>query len=84
MLKTVGTSGQLSLGKQYAGRHFEMEIQADGSILLRPMRVIAEADAWLYSPEMRQRLAEAEAWMIANPPQETDLDALARRAQRKG
>jgi hypothetical protein len=84
MLKTIGTSGQLSLGKQYAGRHFEMEVQADGSILLRPMRVIAEADAWLYTPEMRQRLAEADAWMAANLPQETDLDALAHRAEGKG
>lgn len=53
-----------------------MEVQADGSILRRPMRVIPEADAWLYSPEMRQRLAEAEAWMTAHPAQETDLDAL--------
>jgi hypothetical protein len=84
MLKTVGTSGQLSLGKQYAGRHFEMEVQADGSILLRPMRVIPEADAWLYSPEMRQRLAEAEAWMTTHPPQETDLDALVQRVEGRG
>lgn len=47
MLKMVGTSGQLSLRKQYAGRYFEVEDQADGTIVLRPMRVIPKSDAWL-------------------------------------
>ncbi|MGE0800227.1 MAG: hypothetical protein AB7G13_16730 [Lautropia sp.] len=39
MLKTVGASGQLSLGKRLAGRHFQMEVRADGSILLAPVTV---------------------------------------------
>lgn len=77
MLKMVGASGQLSLGKQYAGRYFEVEVQTNGAILLKPMRVIPEADAWLYTPEMRERLAQADAWIAENPAQETDLDALA-------
>jgi hypothetical protein len=77
MLKMVGTSGQLSLGKQYAGRYFEIDVQADGAILLKPMRVIPESDAWLYTPEMRARLLQADAWMDRHPPDETDLDALA-------
>lgn len=77
MLKMVGTSGQLSLGKQFAGRYFEMEVLEDGVILLKPMRVIPEVDAWLYRPEIRERLAQADTWMAANPPRETDLEALA-------
>ncbi len=77
MLKMVGTSGQLSLGKQYAGRYFEVETQPDGGILLRPMRVVPETEAWLHTPEMRERLAQAVAWMAENPPRETDLDELA-------
>ena len=77
MLKMVGNSGQLSLGKQFAGRYFDVEVQEDGSILLKPMRVIPEADAWLYTPDMHQRLQDADAWMEANPPAETDVEALA-------
>jgi hypothetical protein len=84
MLKMVGTSGQLSLGKQYAGRYFEVETQPDGGILLKPMRAIPEADAWLYTPEMRERLAQAEAWMAENPPRETDLKELAARLEAGG
>jgi hypothetical protein len=84
MLKMVGASGQLSLGKQYAGRYFEVEVQPDGGILLRPMRVIPEADAWLYGPELRERLAQADAWMAGHPPCETDLEALAARLDGQG
>jgi hypothetical protein len=39
MLKTVGASGQLSLGKKLAGRHFEMQHRPDGSIVLAPVTV---------------------------------------------
>jgi len=84
MLKMVGASGQLSLGKQYAGRYFEVETQPDGGILLRPMRVTPEAEAWLHTPEMRERLAQAEEWMAANPPRETDLDELAAKLEARG
>jgi len=76
MLKMVGNSGQLSLGKQYAGRYFEVKQREDGSIVLTPMRVIPECDAWLYTAEMRGRLRAADNWMDRNPPAETDLDAL--------
>ena len=40
MLKEVGASGQISLGKKYAGQLFEVDIQADGNILMRPVKVV--------------------------------------------
>ena len=40
MLKEVGASGQISLGKKYAGQLFEVETQIDGGILMRPMKVV--------------------------------------------
>lgn len=79
MLKMVGASGQVSLGKQYGGRYFEMAVELDGTIVLKPVRVIPEADAWLYTPEMRERLAVADAWMAQNPPRESDMDQFAAR-----
>ena len=45
MLKMVGTSGQLSLGKKYAGRYFRIEERADGSIVMLPMEVVPKAEA---------------------------------------
>ena len=40
MLKEVGASGQISLGKKYAGQLFDMTVQADGSIVMRPVKVV--------------------------------------------
>ena len=40
MLKEVGASGQISLGKKYAGQLFEMQVRPDGSILMQPVKVV--------------------------------------------
>lgn len=40
MLKEVGASGQISLGKKYAGQLFQVETLADGSIVMRPVKVV--------------------------------------------
>lgn len=40
MLKEVGASGQISLGKKYAGQLFDLQTQADGSIVMRPVKVV--------------------------------------------
>lgn len=45
VFKTVGTSGQIILGKRYAGRHFEVEERLNGEILLRPVKIVRETAA---------------------------------------
>lgn len=75
MLKMVGSSGQLSLGKKYAGKYFEIEQMEDGALVLRPMKVIPESEAWLHELEIQKKLLRAKEWMKENPPVETDLDA---------
>jgi len=42
MVKMVGTSGQLTLGKKYSGRHFEVEERANGELVLRPVRLVRD------------------------------------------
>ena len=42
MLKEVGTSGQISLGKKYAGRLFEVVTHPDGRIELLPMKAVPD------------------------------------------
>ena len=43
MLKEVGASGQISLGKKYAGQLFELQVRPDGSILMEPVKVVPAA-----------------------------------------
>ena len=39
MLKEVGASGQISLGKKYAGQLFDLQTEVDGTIVMRPMKL---------------------------------------------
>jgi len=52
---------------------------ADVGASLAPMPPIPETETRLRTPQMRERLAQADAWMAANPPDQTDLDNLAAR-----
>jgi len=75
-IKTVGKSGQISLGKSLVGMNFIMEIQPGGDIVLKRALVIPANERWLHEPAMKELLARADKWMNANPAKETNLDKL--------
>lgn len=75
-LKSVGASGQISIGKKYAGRFFELNTQSDGAIILRPMRVVPESEAHLHQEPMKGRLKKAEVWLVETPARQTDVKRL--------
>lgn len=79
-IKTVGRSGQISLGKTYAGRLLRLERQADGGILLTPVAVVPESQLWTFNEPHRAAIERGMAWAAKNPPAETDLEALGQRA----
>ena len=83
MLKMVGNSGQLSLGKKYAGRYFQVEQQPDGAVLLRPMTLIPSTEAWAHEPVILDQLRRAGEWAMRTPPAATDLDGLAGKASKR-
>jgi hypothetical protein len=60
MFKTVGTSGQLTLGKKYSGRHFEVEELATGELVLRPVRLVRDT-----APAARDKPVRAASFRIA-------------------
>ena len=71
MLKEVGASGQISLGKRFAGQLFEMVVHADQRVELIPMSVVAGKRA---SAPARSRAdwrppggyLQANDWALAN------------------
>ena len=81
-LKTVGKSGQISLGKGFAGKTLRLQRQADGSILLTPVAVIPESQLWTLQEPHRSAIERGMAWAAENPPAETDLDDLLARRER--
>jgi hypothetical protein len=78
MLKTVGTSGQLTLGKKYSGRHFELKESANGDLVLRPVRLVRESTA-----PLRGSVAKLPAFQIAEVEQLVMPDREQRNARLK-
>jgi hypothetical protein len=79
-LKTVGRSGQVSLGKALAGKHFFMENLPNGDVLLKHAMIVPVDEQWLHTNAMKDRLAASDQWMAANPAWASDLSALASKA----
>ena len=47
MVKSVGASGQISLGKEYAGRQVLVEMPAEGVWIIKTARIVPDNEAWL-------------------------------------
>lgn len=82
-VKLVGKSGQISLGKAYAGKLLRLERHDDGSILLTAVAVVPESQLWTVTEPDRSRIAQGLAWARRTPPRETDLEQLVARASRQ-
>jgi hypothetical protein len=81
-IKTVGRSGQVSLGKKYAGRTVQVEEVEEGVWTIRVGQFIPDSERWLHEPEAKGRLDEALDWAEHTPPAETDLDELEEKVKR--
>lgn len=66
-VKVVGTYGQISLGKQYAGRQVLIEETEPGVWLIRTATVIPDNERWAHTPGSAQDLAQALIWAAKNP-----------------
>jgi post-segregation antitoxin (ccd killing protein) len=75
MLKEVGASGQISLGKKFAGKLFDMQMLDTGEVVLKPMRAVEDLSAVAAASQARhlrrplalQSLpAERERWEQSN------------------
>lgn len=63
MLKAVGASGQISLGKKYAGKLFSVDMQPDGAIVMRPVKVVpAYPGTSPASPASEAAASDTKAW----------------------
>ncbi len=83
-VKVVGKSGQISLGKRFAGKRVRLEYRDDGSIVLTAVALVPESELWTLQEPHRSRIERGLAWAASHVPSETDLDGLARKAKRRG
>jgi hypothetical protein len=75
-IKVVGKSGQISLGKRYAGKLLELQRLTDGSLLLRAVAMVPESQLWTLEEQHRSSIARGLAWAAQTDPRESTPDAL--------
>lgn len=83
-VKVVGSNGQISLGKEFAGRQVLVEEQEPGVWLVRTALVVPENELWLHQPEAREDLRRALEWAQRNPPKESEPSATLKHLEHVG
>ncbi len=71
-VKVIGSNGQISLGKQFAGQQVLVEQQEEGVWLIRTAEVIPRNELWLHKPIAGRDLINAMNWAKKNPPSFSD------------
>ena len=73
-VQLVSTNGQISLGKQYAGRQVLVEEQELGVWLVRTATVVPDNERWLHASGAADDLAKALAWASMHAPSDASAD----------
>ncbi len=73
-VKVVGANGQISLGKQFAGRQVLVEEQESGVWLVRTATVVPDNEQWLFEPSATSDLSKALQWAVQNSSSDAELD----------
>ena len=76
-IKVIGKSGQIALGKEYAGRSVLVDQLEPGVWIIKVGEFIPDSERWLCDAQVQKEVEEAIAWAERNPPRATDLEALA-------
>ena len=80
-VKVVGANGQISLGKQYAGRQVLVEEREPGVWIVRTATVIPDNELWLHEPEAAADLQAAITWSATHAASDADTDNTLKRLE---
>jgi hypothetical protein len=76
VIRSIGSSGQISLGKEFAGRQVLVETPEPGVWVIRTTTVIPDNEKWLYTPSLKKDLTSALAWAQKTPAKASELSKL--------
>ena len=76
IVKSVGSNGQITLGKEFAGRLVMLDQVEPGVWTMKLGAFIPDNEKWLHTPEAKASLERALTWATKNPPRDTNLDDL--------
>ncbi len=75
-IKTIGSNGEISLGKEFAGENVLIDNPEYGVWTIKIGKFIPHNEQWLLDKENATKLDEALNWVSNNKPAHTDLTEL--------
>lgn len=67
-VKTIGANGQLSLGKEFAGKMVLVDQIEDGTWIIKCGEFIPDSEKWLYQENNLTKVDKALEWAGKNKP----------------
>jgi hypothetical protein len=80
---TVPSNGQISIGKQWAGREVMVEMVNDNCMVITAGTFIPHDLATFYTKDAHAQLANFNRWSQKTPASQTNLNQLRKRLARK-
>lgn len=80
---TVPSNGQISIGKQWAGREVMVEMVDDNHMVITAGAFIPHDVATFYTKEAQAHLADFDRWSEKTPARKTNLNQLRKSLGRK-
>jgi hypothetical protein len=75
-IKSIGSSGQISLGKEFAGLQVLVETPAKGVWIILTATIIPDHEAWLHEDKTKSSLKKSIEWASKHSAMASDPDVL--------
>lgn len=77
-VKMIGTNGQLSLGKEFAGKMVLVDQIDNGTWIIKSGEFVPDSEKWLHKNDSSNKIDEAVDWASKNKPSENFDEAIQR------
>ncbi len=78
-VKVIGANGQISLGKQFAGRQVLVEESEPGVWMVRTATVVPDNERWVYEAGASADLSAALDWALSHTASGENMDEIMKR-----
>lgn len=75
-VKVIGANGQVSLGKEFAGKMVLVDQMNDGTWIIKCGEFIPDSEKWLYHGNNLTKIEKAMDWAAQNKPSENFVEVL--------
>ena len=75
-VKVIGINGQVSLGKEFAGKMVLIDQVEDGTWIIKCGEFVPDSEKWLYQGNNLSKLDKAIDWAVKNKPSENFDDII--------